>query len=182
MHYATRGLQGWPKLWVQVLFMVIELIMVMMVNKVIAMNMMIMVINMMSMFKVFHQDSLGRNELVGYGFSHIPTSAGSTWTRTWFSHIFVSYLISSPTLYIASLTRATQAGNRHLEAIWKSHGFPLSAFSWRGSSAQVVRVDILKVNFARRQHILDLYFCILSIFLELLALPSGRLVLEIQLK
>ena len=26
--------------------------------------------------KVFHQDSLGRNELVGYGFSHIPTSAG----------------------------------------------------------------------------------------------------------
>jgi len=42
IHFATRGLQGWPKVWVQ----------------------------------VFHQDSLGRNELVGYGFSHIPTSAG----------------------------------------------------------------------------------------------------------
>ena len=40
VHYATRGLQGWPKLWVQVLFMVIELIMVMMVNKVITMSLM----------------------------------------------------------------------------------------------------------------------------------------------
>ena len=54
--------------------------------KAITMNMIIIVINMMmmimvtkmimSMLKVFHQDSLGRNELVGYGFSHIPTSAG----------------------------------------------------------------------------------------------------------
>ena len=31
---------------------------------------------LMFTLKVFHQDSLGRNELVGYGFSHIPTSAG----------------------------------------------------------------------------------------------------------
>ena len=31
---------------------------------------------LMFSLKVFHQDSLGRNELVGYGFSHIPTSAG----------------------------------------------------------------------------------------------------------
>ena len=43
VHYATRGLQGWPKLWVQ----------------------------------VFHQDGFGRNQLVGYGFSHVPSSAGS---------------------------------------------------------------------------------------------------------
>ena len=59
--------------------------MMMMVNQVIKMNMMMMmmmVIEMITMFKVFHQDSLGRNELVGYGFSHIPTSAGSTWTCT----------------------------------------------------------------------------------------------------
>ena len=63
VHYATRGLQGWPKLWVQVLFIVImamiEVIMMMVVNKVITMNMVIMVIKMISMFKVFHQDSLG---------------------------------------------------------------------------------------------------------------------------
>ena len=31
---------------------------------------------LMFTLQVFHQDSLGRNELVGYGFSHIPTSAG----------------------------------------------------------------------------------------------------------
>jgi len=43
IHYATRGLQGWPKLWLQ----------------------------------VYHQDSFGRNELVGYGFTHIPSSPGS---------------------------------------------------------------------------------------------------------
>jgi len=42
IHYATRGLQGWPKIWIQ----------------------------------VFHQDSFGRNELVGYGFTHIPSSPG----------------------------------------------------------------------------------------------------------
>ncbi|TRY76165.1 hypothetical protein TCAL_03518 [Tigriopus californicus] len=41
-HYATRGLQGWPKILVQ----------------------------------VFHQDSLGRNSLAGYGFCHVPTSPG----------------------------------------------------------------------------------------------------------
>ena len=59
LHFATRGLQGWPKLWVQ----------------------------------VYHQDSFGRfedrvsltimlrfyklrNELVGYGFTHLPSTPG----------------------------------------------------------------------------------------------------------
>ncbi|XP_023347336.1 B9 domain-containing protein 2 [Eurytemora carolleeae] len=42
IHFATRGLQGWPKLWVQ----------------------------------VYHQDSFARNELVGYGFTHLPSSPG----------------------------------------------------------------------------------------------------------
>ena len=42
LHLATKGLQGWPKLHLQ----------------------------------VFYQDSFGRNQLLSYGFSHIPTSPG----------------------------------------------------------------------------------------------------------
>ena len=42
VHYATKGLQGWPKLH----------------------------------FQVYHQDDFGRNELIAYGFTHVPTSPG----------------------------------------------------------------------------------------------------------
>ncbi|CAL8106006.1 unnamed protein product [Calicophoron daubneyi] len=42
LHFATKGLQGWPKLH----------------------------------FQVWHYDWVGRNELYGYGFCHVPTSAG----------------------------------------------------------------------------------------------------------
>eukprot|EP00026_Physarum_polycephalum_P019312 Phypoly_transcript_21272.p1 GENE.Phypoly_transcript_21272~~Phypoly_transcript_21272.p1 ORF type:complete len:176 (+),score=17.78 Phypoly_transcript_21272:55-582(+) len=42
VHYATKGIQGWPKLKLQ----------------------------------VWHQDMFGRNELYGYGFCHLPMSAG----------------------------------------------------------------------------------------------------------
>ena len=42
VHFATKGLQGWPKLH----------------------------------FQVYHQDSFGRNELIAYGFCHVPTSPG----------------------------------------------------------------------------------------------------------
>lgn len=51
VHYATKGIQGWPKLCVQ----------------------------------VFSEDQYGRTRLVGYGFTHLPTSPGfhklkcSTW-------------------------------------------------------------------------------------------------------
>ncbi|XP_025000288.2 B9 domain-containing protein 2 [Gallus gallus] len=42
VHFATKGLQGWPRLHLQ----------------------------------VWHQDSLGRTELLGYGFCHVPSSPG----------------------------------------------------------------------------------------------------------
>ncbi|CAH8436004.1 unnamed protein product [Heterobilharzia americana] len=43
LHFATKGLQGWPKLH----------------------------------FQVWHHDWVGKNELYGYGFCHIPTSPGN---------------------------------------------------------------------------------------------------------
>eukprot|EP00040_Diaphanoeca_grandis_P017619 m.92247 g.92247 ORF g.92247 m.92247 type:complete len:176 (-) comp26531_c0_seq1:373-900(-) len=43
IHYSTKGIQGWPKLF----------------------------------FEVWHQDIFGRNELYGYGFCYVPTSAGN---------------------------------------------------------------------------------------------------------
>nr|CAB3225025.1 B9 domain-containing protein 2-like [Phallusia mammillata] len=43
VHYAAKGLQGWPRIHVQ----------------------------------VWRQDSLGRSELYGYGFVHVPTSPGT---------------------------------------------------------------------------------------------------------
>ncbi|KAM9800250.1 B9 domain-containing protein 2-like [Syngnathus acus] len=42
VHYATKGLQGWPKLHLQ----------------------------------VWHQDSFGRCQLLGYGYCHVPSSPG----------------------------------------------------------------------------------------------------------
>ncbi|BHF69421.1 B9 domain-containing protein 2 [Sparganum proliferum] len=43
LHFATKGIQGWPKFF----------------------------------FQVWHHDWLGRNELFGYGFCHVPSTAGS---------------------------------------------------------------------------------------------------------
>ncbi|CAH8503526.1 unnamed protein product [Dicrocoelium dendriticum] len=42
LHFATKGLQGWPKLH----------------------------------FQLWHYDWVGRNDLYGYGFCHVPTSPG----------------------------------------------------------------------------------------------------------
>ncbi|XP_076217021.1 B9 domain-containing protein 2 [Aptenodytes patagonicus] len=42
VHFATKGLQGWPKLHLQ----------------------------------VWHQDGLGRSEVLGYGFCHVPATPG----------------------------------------------------------------------------------------------------------
>ena len=42
IHFATRGLQGWPKIH----------------------------------FQVYNHDSFGRNQLIAYGFCHVPTSPG----------------------------------------------------------------------------------------------------------
>jgi B9 domain-containing protein 2 len=53
IHYATKSIEGWPKLQLQGLRTVF--------NRQL----------------VYHQDSYGRNELYGYGFIHIPTIPGS---------------------------------------------------------------------------------------------------------
>ncbi|NWU73975.1 B9D2 protein, partial [Pterocles burchelli] len=61
VHFVTKGLQGWPKLHLQ----------------------------------VWHQDELGRSEVLGYGFCHVPVTPGchplacvtwrprGTWRERW---------------------------------------------------------------------------------------------------
>ncbi|KAM9168549.1 LOW QUALITY PROTEIN: B9 domain-containing protein 2 [Mergus octosetaceus] len=72
VHYATKGLQGWPKLHLE----------------------------------VWHQDSLGRSELLGYGFCHVPSTPGChsltcvTWRPrgTWWERLSRFWLGGGPQL------------------------------------------------------------------------------------
>ncbi|ESN96204.1 hypothetical protein HELRODRAFT_67914 [Helobdella robusta] len=72
IHFATKGLQGWPKIH----------------------------------FQVWYRDSIGRNELYGYGYCHIPTSPGihqiecTTWrpVGTYWEQISSAFLGGGPQL------------------------------------------------------------------------------------
>ena len=98
VHFATRGLQGWPKLLLQ----------------------------------VYHQDQFGRNDLIGYGFCHIPSSPGQhhldivTWrpsgsVRDAVSQHFLGggHQLRSPDLLVANADRhrltTTAVGKIHLQ-------------------------------------------------------------------
>ncbi|XP_053908883.1 B9 domain-containing protein 2 isoform X2 [Cuculus canorus] len=72
VHFATKGLQGWPKL----------------------------------LLEVWHQDDLGRTEVLGYGFCHLPSGSGChalscvTWRPrgTWWERLRQRWLGGGPQL------------------------------------------------------------------------------------
>ncbi|NXX09419.1 B9D2 protein, partial [Larus smithsonianus] len=86
VHFATKGLQGWPKLLLQ----------------------------------VWHQDALGRSEVLGYGFCHLPATPGwhaltcLTWRPrgSWRERLRRRWLGGGPQLLSPPALTAAGAGER----------------------------------------------------------------------
>ena len=117
---TTRGLQGWPKLWVQ----------------------------------VYHQDSFGRsgldmkillfyykcplrNELVGYGFTHLPSTPG-------LHKIEVRGDIYLTVMSLGQRSEKSISPGRHLEAIREPDRHDISALPGRLSSTEEHRISLLQ--------------------------------------